>query len=252
MPKITLTGRVLPDAVMVNMILPSTNWNADEAGLKLEFQIRIVESVVTIDCESNRFNAPQDVAPIWQRAFDLVRSAVDLLAFADARGYTVILDRVIDPAGAVSAILPEDPRLRSLITAIHPDKNFGEIWRIIVAEPAIFQAMNDLVTGIALPHQSAVNCARVVEALSHLIGGVGAEAAARWKALRGALNLDRSYVQAITDISTNPRHGNRTYIPPATLWSATHRAWVIMDRFLEYKRRGGTPLTDPEFPILKG
>jgi len=253
MPKIVLTGRVLPAAISVNVDgLGTINWKSPDIELEMAFDIRIKNSVVTIECETNRFTPPDDVQEIWRRAFDLTRAAVDLIAFAQGRGLTVLIETLTDPTGVTSNIVAEDAALGTLVTAIQLEKNFLEIWKIVATNPALFQALNDLVAGIALPHQAAVNCARVVEGLSHLIGGVGADAKARWKALREALNLDRTYVQPITDVSTDPRHGNRTHIPGGVLRPITTRSWVIMDRFLEYRRRGGAPLREPEFPLLKG
>lgn len=175
MPNVTLLGRVLPDAIKINLILPAIDWAAPDIGLILKFEIQIVQSAITVKCETNRFNGADDIGYIWQRAFDLVRSAVDLISFADGRGLTVVLDGIIDPVGVGSNLIAEDITLKALVTAIHLDKNFDEIWRIVLSDPAIFQALNDLVVGISVPHLSVINCARAVEGLSHIIGGVGLE-----------------------------------------------------------------------------
>jgi len=126
------------------------------------------------------------------------------------------------------------------------------MWDLVVADPALFQALDDLIVSITLPHHSPVNCARAVEGLRHLIAAPGASASQAWEQMRDALRLDRTFLQLITDTSTAPRHGNRAYIPGATTTETVRRSWIVMDRFLAYRKRGNTPRPVAEFPVLTG
>jgi hypothetical protein len=253
MPTITLIGRVLPETINVNVSgLELVNWPVPEAGLDVAIQIEIAHSKVTAVCTANRFDPAVDFMPIYIRAFDLARAAADLVGFAEGRPLMVVFDSVVDPTGEPKPVRVEQPAFARYVTAFGLNRNLSEVWKVIVEDPAIFQALNDLVACIALPHHGPINAARVVEGLSHTIGGVGAKPQVRWNALRDALNVDKDFLQQITDLSAEPRHGNRTHIPGIQVDRVVTRAWMIMNRFLEYKLRGGVPLPTAEFPLLVG
>lgn len=254
MPTIAFIGRILPDTVDVTILgLGQVNWKIPESGLDITIEIEIVHSKVTATCAANRFNRTDDLMPIYIRAFDLARTAADLISFAEGRALVVLFEWVVEDDGKTTPLRTEQPALARYVTALSRDRNLADVWKLTVEEPAIFQALNDLVTCISLPHHGPINAARVVEGLSHIIGGVGAPAATRWQALREALNLDRAFLQLITDISTKPRHGNRTHIPGSQVDRVVTRAWMVMNRFLEFKLRGSSsPLPIAEFPLLTG
>jgi hypothetical protein len=252
MPDIVLTGRVLPETVQISVGgLPAVNWKIPEADLEISLQLEIQGSKITVRCNASRFDPPKDVVPIWLRSFDLARMTVDLLGFSEGRALTVVLDSITDDAGKTTPIEAKVPALARYVTSV-TDSTYGDVWELIVKEPAIFLGLNDLVTTIALPHHGPVNAARVVEGLTHLVAGDAAKPSERWQALREALNLDRDFLQPISDISTEPRHGNRTHIPGHLVDQVVTRAWMIMNRFLEYKLKGCVPLPLTEFPLLTG
>ena len=124
------------------------------------------------------------------------------------------------------------------------------MWDLVVTDPALFQALDDLIVSITLPHHSTVNCARAIEGLRHLIAAPDATVSQAWEQMRNALQLDRSFLQLITDTSAAPRHGNRIHISGSITTEIVRRSWLIMDRFLEYRKRGNTPLPATDFPTL--
>jgi hypothetical protein len=71
-----------------------------------------------------------------------------------------------------------------------------------------------------------------------------------WRHLRDALNISEPYLKLITDVSTGPRHGDPTHIPGDMTVEITRRAWTIMNRFFEYKKRNAGALPLIEFPLL--
>ena len=68
--------------------------------------------------------------------------------------------------------------------------------------------------------------------------------------MQAALNISRPYQQWVTSLSANPRHADRSHITGANTTEALSRTWSLMNRFLEYKRRGDKPLSAPDFPVL--
>jgi hypothetical protein len=112
-------------------------------------------------------------------------------------------------------------------------------------------ALNDLIVSITLPHQASVNCARDVEGLRVLMVPATDRKQA-WPIFQTNLNIDRAYREFVTDVSTGPRHGDRTWIPGTTVTEATKRAWIILNRFLEYRKRANQALPLADFPLLTG
>jgi hypothetical protein len=113
----------------------------------------------------------------------------------------------------------------------------------------VFRALRYLIEAITVPHESAVNCARAVEALRHIIAPNQPRGHA-WQTFRSALNISQEYLKMITDVSTGPRHGDPTHIQGTTTTEISRRAWVIMNRFFEYKKRNNQQLPLDIFPLL--
>ena len=256
MPKVILTGRVFPACHQISFSSNPLDWIWQEKKLTLHFDVRIEKSVVTVECTLDRFE-PEYFVEIYRRAFDIIRSAVNLAAFSSGTGYSVILERFIDSSGRETMVAPQDLSLAALCTSFSLDSqpgktSFGEMWNWVVTDPALFQALDDLIVSITLPHYAPVNCARAIEGLRHLIASPEATVSQAWEQMRNALRLERSFLQLITDTSTAPRHGNRIRISGVTTTEIVRRSWLIMDRFLEYRKRGNTPLPATDFPMLTG
>lgn len=257
MPKVAFLGRVLPLCYQINMAHPNPiEWTWQEENLVLRFDMRVEKSYIRIECNLDTYK-PEYLAEIHRRSFDIVRSAVNLAAFCSGVGYSVVFEHFVDVSGNQSMFSPQDPSLAALCTSFSLDPGmakspFGKMWDLVVTDPALFQALDDLIVSITLPHHSAVNCARAIEGLRHLIAGPGASGSEAWEQMRDALRLDRSFLQLITDTSAAPRHGSRAYISGETTTEIVRRSWIIMDRFLEYRRRGNSPLPAAEFSVLSG
>jgi hypothetical protein len=257
MPIIRFAGRVLPTFIELTIRdHPEINWRESEADLDMTFQISIQNGRITVECALNRFEQTQHLIPVYMRAFDLVRATVDVSAFATGYGLSVIIDSFTDASGVTTPFVAHDPTIAGLCTAFTLEpastlqaNTFHHVLTIVLGDWRIFRTLRDLIEAITLPHESAVNCARAVEGLRNIIAPDAPRAQA-WRQMRDTLNLSESYLKLVTDISTGPRHGDHAHIPGATTVEITRRAWVIMNRFLEFKKRGdrSPPLSD--FPIL--
>jgi hypothetical protein len=251
MPTVHFLGRVLPEVVNVSIDQKlSAKWQASEINLTMEFTISIVNSRLDIECKLNRYEKAEFVH-VYMRALDLSRSTVNLVAFAKGYGLTVILDHFVDANNDQSAIMLKDDSLSLLCTAYSPAKGFGLVNDMVMQDPTLFLALNDLIESISLPHVSAVNCARAMERLKHLISPHSTKESEAWKQMRTALQIDEPYLKFITDHSTNPRHGRPGHIQGTITTEITRRAWTLMNRYFEYKKRGSNPLPLQEFPLLK-
>jgi hypothetical protein len=126
------------------------------------------------------------------------------------------------------------------------------VFNLVRSEPRLGQALNDLIDVLIIPGVAYVNCGRVIDNIRRMITPPGtATAPQAWEAMHTALNVSRPYQEWISEQSKGPRHAD--HIPDLSgeiSMDLTHRTWTVMNRFLEYRKRGNQPLTPPEFPLL--
>jgi hypothetical protein len=257
MPRVRFTGRIFPTGVNLSVAdHPQVNWHDEENNLDIRFTTTIQNNVVTVDCDVSRFDQTL-ITAIYMRAFDLARATVDLAAFSSGWAFVVVFETFTAPDGATTPIGAYDPSLATFCTAYQmgvkstdvEENDFHKVLAIVSTDWRIFRALRHLIEAITLPHESATHCARAVEAMRHLIAP-NEQPKKAWPKLRDALNVSEDYLKLITDVSTGPRHGDPTHIPGTTTTEITRRAWQIMNRFLEYKKRNSGPLPLAEFPLL--
>lgn len=257
MPRVRFAGRLFPAGVQLSVTdHPQINWHDAQNGLDITFTINIQNSTITVDCAVNRFDSTL-VTTLFMRAFDLARATVDLAAFSTGYGLVVVFETITTPSGETTPVGAYDPSLAMLCTAYHigllpataEENDFHKVLIIVGTDWRIFRALRHLIEAITLPHESATHCARAIEALRHIIAPNQPRGQA-WRTLRGALNVSEDYLRMITDVSTGPRHGDPTHVPGTTTTEITRRAWIIMNRFFEYKKRNAGSLPLAQFPIL--
>jgi hypothetical protein len=230
---------------------PSAEWIITDISDTVKMSTSVKDSIITVTCHSEKFSH-ENMVYYYMRALDLARGMVDVTAFSLGMGLSVhIFKYKVEGESLERFLLLEDKTLPPLVKS-YDMKNIRDITQIVMSNPAIFMAMNDLILAITLPHHSPVNCARAVEGIRHLIAGSDIKAEDQWNLMRTALNVDKAYLKMLTDTSANPRHGNREHIIGSLTREITQRAWIIMDRFLQYKKGNDKALTSPEYPLLVG
>ena len=131
------------------------------------------------------------------------------------------------------------------------EKNaFHQVLTIVLTDWRLFRILRQLIEANTVPHESSVNCARVVEGIRHVLATPGSNTKQSWLNMRERLNLSVDYLKLVTDVSTAPRHGDSTQISGTTTVEITQRTWTVMNRLLEYKKRNVRQLPTAEFPIL--
>jgi len=258
MPIIKFSGRILPTVIQISISdHPAIEWLDDERNNQISFKITIHQGVIGVECSLSKFEADIDLVRIYMRAFDLVRATVDLTCFSTGYGLSVILDAYTNPEGVTSPFVSHDPRLGDLCTAFDmtpassvESNTFHKVLTIVLTDWRIFRILRQLIEANTVPHESSVLCARAVEGIRHLLASPGASTKKSWEDMRGRLNLSVDYLKLITDVSTAPRHGDSAHIAGPTTVEITKRAWTVMNRFLEYKKRADQPLPVTEFPVL--
>jgi hypothetical protein len=246
-----LLGRVMPECLQVTITLkPTVTWEAEKIG-SVEVSSEIKQSKIDVECRVVDYN-PEYLAGIYIRALDLCRAQVDLVGFKMGWGLSVVLESFVDHNGVATPIAPSHEDLSALCTAFSLNDHFREMSAKILEDPLRFMALRDLVSAISLPHVSLVDCARGIERIRHLVANPDSKDADAWKELREALHIEKAYLKYVTDHSKDARHGRPLYVPGTITTEVTRRAWVIMNRYLEYLKRDNTPLPIAEFPLLTG
>lgn len=250
MSKLTFYGRVYPEIVEISVGAIGVKWEIPEIGQSADFLVSITGSKVEVNCQTDNFEH-DNLVHYYKRVIDLSRALTDLVAFKMAWALTVMIDRYVMEDGTERKILLNDPRLPELVASYGID-DIKDVAPMVISEPEIFMALNDLIGAITLPHHAVVNCARAVEGIRHLVAGQDVEPRKGWPLMRQVLNVDEAFVSLVTGTSAKPRHGDRTFIPGGLTGEVTRRAWKVMDRFIEFRRRGSRPLPLDQFPLLKG
>jgi hypothetical protein len=260
MPTVKIRGRVLPEVFNVSVGFdPTINWKWEETNQELRFSYTIKDSTVEIRCDLDKWQ-PEYRTEIYKRSYDILRTAVNLVAFAKGWPLYVYLNQFVGPDGQENPLAIMNSELDGLCTAFAlgqtlQDKNpsFDSVLRIVLLEPAIFLALSDLCFAMTYHDQIVTGCARGLDGLRVLIWGKNTasrkEAKKSWEKLRSALRVDEGYLKLITESSMGPRHGSREHIPGTVTSEITKRSWVIMNRYLELRVRGGERLP-AEYPIL--
>jgi hypothetical protein len=246
-----LKGMVLPVEAKCTLPEPlSFNSIWQERNTTLEFTVSIQDGYIDVECTVPFDYRDVDAAELQRRAFDLCRAVVNLQACREGVGLTVILDKFINPHGIARMLLRRDGALSHLCTAIHNDDEFHQVFEIVVADEVLIRHLSDLIVAVTLPQEAVVNCARVVEGIKALITPT-ADGRTGWEGMHDALNVEKDYLTLITETSRKPRHGRHERIGGVLVTEVVRRSWSIMNRFLEYQKRGNVNLPLSEFPTLK-
>ena len=250
MQSIHFLGKILASPAHVTVAsAPTIKWEAADLGLALEITCTIEESNIDVECRVEEYR-PEYFDEFYRRALDICRAQVDLVAFKMGWGLTVVFEQFVDCNGIAAQIVHKNESLAPLCTAFSLDQGFDEIFAKVVLDIPLFMALRDLIEAISQPHLSPVNCARAMDRLKHLVATPGMNDKHAWQQLRQALQIDEAYLKYMTDHSANPRHGRPGHTPGIVTAEVTRRAWVIMNRYFEYLKRGNAVLDPSEFPLL--
>jgi hypothetical protein len=258
MPTVYFKGRVLPATVQISFTdIPKVKWVWEEESITFDFAIQIAKSQVEVECKLDRYQDDYMVE-IHRRAFDLARACVNVGAFGTGFAMTVFFDQFVGPNGVPSSLLFTNPLYAAECTAFKASpetpeekRNLEAVLSLVMREPAVFMALNDLIEAVSTHHMVATNCGRMLDGLRKLVAP-NVEPKQAWPIFQAAIQADEPYLSFISEHSKEHRHGGRIRIDGPTTVEIGKRAWIIMNRFLEFKKRGNLPLPLAEFPPLKG
>lgn len=245
----TIEGRVLPERRQVSISGLKTISYSDPRGFDAKFDIVIKDSKIQIKCsiaEQSNWHMQMSIV----RAYELTTAAVDLYAFSKGWALSVILDDFVIN-GKKQGIALSETSVASLCNVISSENDFLEAWEHLLSNFNLKFAFRDLISSLSTLNYSSIAACRALESIRNSIAPDGSNDNEGWKLLREKLRVERDYIQFITDSSREPRHGNRGAAFGDDQLEITHRVWKIMDRYMEYQKRGANEiLPEDEFPLL--
>jgi hypothetical protein len=233
----------------------SVRWEediGDPVKLILDASISINKAIIEIVCESNLFGTDNYDGHVDMKANYLAKSVINCYGFAKGMYLRAVLESVVKPNGTKYNIQADRANLEPLATAFHTDSDgsidINQVLPTILKNPAVFMALKDIVEAIPA-YESLVNCARSIEGIRQAMAPTS-DRKVGWKMLRDNLNLSQDFLGFVTDSSIRPRHGDPLDIPFSVINESIRRSWMVMNRFLEFKKRGDQNLPLSEFPFL--
>ena len=260
MPTVHFIGRIVPaTAIQVALSHPKPDENltvtyiSPENDLEAKLTFRIAKSIVDVECELNRFaNDPTFLAILHKPVFDRAQAIVSLVGFSTGHGLTLHFEYIKLPDGNISPLLIMQPNLAVLCTAFNLQDPTGllQMMNIVLSDHSLCIALNELNEAITLTHHAITSCERCIERLrTSMCPGI-VDRKQAWIEFGRNLQLSKDYLKMISEYSTGPRHGDPTFIPGTVVIEITQRAWVTVNRFLEYRKRGNVMLPLSGFPLL--
>jgi hypothetical protein len=241
-------GRVIPEVRRVTIPQVDPLRYSDPWGFHANIHISIVDGKVAIDCFC--FDPEPQPGMCMVRCYECATSLVDLYAFTKGWSLSVILDSMI-VGGTTTPVALSELSLQPLASSISSDDDFRCIWQVVLKRFNLKFALRDLVVGVGSLNYPHIGSARCIEAVRGLLASDAPNERAAWSKMRSLLNVERDYLQHITDGSRRPRHGDRGGVTGDGQRIALQRAWTIMNRYFEFMKRGGEqPLPNAEFPTL--
>lgn len=251
MDTIWLLGNVYPAGFKINASVPSISYASDDGTLNGTIEPVIEESEIRVRWTLEKYN-PDTQFAIYRHSERIVTAMADVVALPLGTAAFVVLDRWIDAEGQETTLNLAEPAVAGLMTSMSTPKGLNDVFQLLTGEQELLLVLRDLVASLASQDHKAINCARCVEAVRHLIAGYDLEPKKQWEVLRGNLNLEAPYLKLITDNSTDHRHGKQTPIDPTVVTEIMVRTWTIIDRFFHFRISGDQKLDAVRFPVLTG
>jgi hypothetical protein len=249
---ISFSGRVHPSGTNISVIDDRfIDFKEDQGTFAMLARLNVTNAKITVDCYISTL-VENYASKALIVVYNVLRARIGLLSFLMGAGTLILIDKRTDVSGETVDIGFGSPELSSLCTSFTATTNYAELQSMAETEPSLGLALDDLILAIALPNHAPVNCARAVEGIRNLIAGDDTPEDVAWPKMREALNVDRAYVQCISNLSKDHRHAKRVIIAEDKQNTALSHSWTLMDRYFHLRLRNLARLPVDEFPILVG
>lgn len=205
METVKVMGKVLPAFYPLTIpFTPKIAYKMDYLGIDLECETAITNSDVVATCQVSRWESDV-LSGIVRYVYEWATAQVNLFAFATGRAFTLYLDHAELPDGSQTSIAIENPGLASLATACRTtvtgdnlELELHDAINVVLGEPTLMLALNDLCTSIHAGSTTLADCARAVEgvrtALWEKSGQTAITRNPEWAYMQSQLNLSQAYL----------------------------------------------------------
>lgn len=209
------------------------------------FEVSIHEGEFRVKVEVENYT-DEDALALFQASWDAAQRLANAAGFINAVPYQTIVDFLERPDGSVKALVVGDSYLGTL--GSFTDNDLEAIADLLITDHAFGEAVADLLSMLNRTHYAPISYGRVAESIARLIAPLEKQGA-MWAKARSELRVTESFLRALTEASTDPRHGKRTPISAATNRKLSEMAWLLVHRYVHYRLRA-TNLPKAEFPEL--
>lgn len=250
MTKVVWTGHVYPSGLTISIAHTGARYTASDGTLDGMLDIVVEDSAITVAWEIENYSSDNLLAT-WIHSRKLVTVLVDLVAFKMGAAALVVVDKYQIDGKPAEEINIMEPKVANLATSFASDAELLEVFSIATKEQHLMVVFEDLISTLSSQEHKAVNCGRCVEAIRRLVAENEADPKRQWPIMHHLLNLERSYLDLITNHSKEPRHGKAPVADPDEITEVLTRTWLIIDRFFHFRRGGSVKLDVAQFPLLK-
>ncbi len=251
--KIVFLGKVFPERLKVSLKTDFTiNYQINEINVPMEFQVEINEAAIRATCIVENYK-PEWLSWLYNYALDFSRAQIDIVGFARGGAFEISFERAeLPPNGNITDLAFEVKELSNICLAfdINNGTQFSEVLRIILKNPNDFLAFSEASLALRHPNQRMAACARAMERVRNSISPHESLEGKSWETMRNVLQIDRAYIQAITDASREHRHGRLEFKTGGENEEILKRTWTILNRFIIYRKGGSSALLSSQYPTL--
>jgi hypothetical protein len=251
MPKIQIIGRAIPEYIQLTAPKLMVDWEHEATEVRAKFCVKIEKSKITIDCETNKFETHDERNALLRHAYDLARTLLDIYGFQLGSGLDLTFDSLSTDDGYSFPYRMPDQRLAALSKAAKSPEAISTIIGYAINDLKLATALRHLNEALTAPRRTSVRSAQCIDGIRSLIVPPGGDDKDGWPLLREKLNVTRSYLDVVMDESKAARHGDSELFQGITRSDSVFRAYEIVNRYLEYRKRGAQDaLPLAEFPKL--
>lgn len=257
METVRYIGWVRPRPINVTL-LPILQASVDGHQLPAPVQmtLNIEGSRIQVECKMENYKAI-GYENLTETVVDFAKTAISLISFATGITLVADIEMIIEPDAFPTYIVMGSTILSEYCKSYDIDeqtdesrKTFRDVLGIVLSDYALSSNMRDLASMMNMPSQAPIVCGRVLEGVRKMINPTENRAVG-WTDFQTALNCSPAYATYLSDKSKKPRHGDRTYVTNDEIGDVTEKIWTIMNRFLEYRKRGNQALPLTDFPLLE-
>jgi hypothetical protein len=239
MTEYTFHGRLLPEVRRLQLPWnPRFKYSDPRSGLNAEFEIQIHASMIHVRCSTETPDSDAQYSEIMVRSFQFCSTLAHVITFCTGWALQVIIDSGF-ANGKLRPIALSERRAVACCQSFSIDRDLEEVADLALNDLSLAFALGDLAAGVGQLNYSSVAAGRALDTLRHAISGPDMGTAKGWELLRDTLHVSESYAKSITEASAKPRHGERGKVEGANELAVLLRAWTVVDRFIEFKKRGG-------------